>query len=149
MPTTSQAASRAGVALNTVRNYVRDFPDLFSEGARGLQGNRRFSEDDVEVICTLVALKNSGMALADAVDRLRTQEAPTIVDVPSTTLQEPATSLQPRLPDYALLQQSFNALQQRHEAHLRRQLWTHFVAFYMGFVTMGVLFLLVWWLVNR
>lgn len=92
MLTVSQVAKRANVAPNTVRNHVREYPDLFSEAARGLQGNRLFGDDDVEALCSLVALKNSGMPLADAAERIRLQAAPSVIDVDATTLQAPATA---------------------------------------------------------
>lgn len=84
MLTTSQVAAKANVAPNTVRNYVREYADLFSEAARGLQGNRQFDEDDVQTLCSLVALKTSGMPLAEAADRLRSQATPPVIDVAAT-----------------------------------------------------------------
>jgi DNA-binding transcriptional MerR regulator len=94
MLTVTQVAAKADIALNTVRNYAKAYPDLFSEDARGLKGNRLFNDDDVEVICTLVALKASGMALDDAAERLRSQSAPSIVDVGATPLQQASTNAQ-------------------------------------------------------
>lgn len=91
MPTTSQAAARANIAPNTARNYVREFPDLFSEGARGLEGNRQFDEEDVQTLCSLAALKASGMTLNEAADRLRSQSTPPLIDVAAT---EASPSLQ-------------------------------------------------------
>lgn len=88
MLTVSQVAKKARVAPNTVRNHVRDYPDLFSEAARGLKGNRLFNGDDVEALCNLVALKDSGMPLAEAAARLRSQEAPSVIDVAATSMQE-------------------------------------------------------------
>lgn len=152
MLTVSQVARKANVAPNTVRNHARDFPDLFSEAARGLQGNRLFNEDDVEVICSLVALKSAGMPLAEAADRIRTQEAPPIVDV---VANEPAMKPQEgQQGAFALqaiqssLQTQIEAMHREHKAQLRRQLWSHGVAFYLGMVTMGIVFFLAWWLVN-
>lgn len=92
MFTVSQVAKKARVAPNTVRYHVRDYPDLFSEAARGLHGNRLFNDDDVAAFCSLVALKNSGMALAEAAERLRTQQVPPVIDVAARPLQDPASS---------------------------------------------------------
>lgn len=94
MLTVSQVAKKARVAPNTVRYHVRDFPDLFSEAARGLHGNRLFNDEDVAAFCSLVALKNSGMSLVDAADRLRSQQAPPVIDVAAMPLQDPASTLQ-------------------------------------------------------
>lgn len=125
MLTVSHVARIAKVAPNTVRNHVRDFPDLFSEAARGLQGNRMFNEDDVEAICSLVALKDSGMPLAEAAMRLRSQEAPTVIDVAATPLQRPASPQEgPQAPlatqlALSTMQQQINALQRQHATLLR------------------------------
>jgi DNA-binding transcriptional MerR regulator len=84
MLTVTQAAKKAQVAPNTARKYVNVFSDLFSEDARGLHGNRQFNDDDVATLCSLFALKDAGMPLAEAADRLRTQEAPSLIDVVAT-----------------------------------------------------------------
>lgn len=96
MLTVSQVAKKARVSPNTVRYHVRDYPDLFSEAARGLHGNRLFNDEDVAAFCSLVALKNSGMPLAEAAQRIRGQESPPVIDVAATPLQSPASTLQPQ-----------------------------------------------------
>lgn len=155
MYTTHQVAQRANIADNTVRHYVRDFPDLVSPAARGENGARLFSEEDLQTICSLAALKRSGMPLSEAAERIRNQEVPPVVDVNvRDTLQPPANALQVAEDNATSLQLAFNALQAYREAdkaqiaalqrQVRDQLWTHGVAFYFGMVTMGVIFWLVW-----
>lgn len=152
MYTTHQVAQRAHVSDNTIRHYVRDYPDLVSPAARGENGARLFVEEDLQALCTLAALKRSGMPLPEAAERVRNQDVPPVIDVEAQpSLQESATSLQAPFAEtltlqqvYITLQRDHAALQRRHEAHLRRQLWTHGVAFYLGVVTMGVVFWLVW-----
>jgi DNA-binding transcriptional MerR regulator len=154
MLTVSQVARKAKVSPNTVRNHVRDFPDLFSEAARGLKGNRLFNDDDVEALCSLVALKDSGMPLAEAAMRLRSQEAPSVIDIDATPLQHTANAPQtPQMAPDALqaILLSHNSLQRQIDdlrRAQRRDLWTHGMAFYLGMVTMGSIFYLVWLLTD-
>jgi DNA-binding transcriptional MerR regulator len=118
MPTVTQVARIANVAANTVRNYARDYPDLFSEGATKLQGTRIFNEDDIEVVCSLVALKNSGLTLNEAVERLRGSGAPPVIDVAATPVQQPANALQAPHAPLALLSR-IEAIERRQELLLR------------------------------
>lgn len=154
MPTVSEVARRANTAPNTVRNYARAHPDLFSEGANRLQGNRIFTDEDVATFCSLVQLRASGLTLAEAADRLRRDDAPAIIDVAASTVQEAANAQdapeahEAPLAAYNDLQRQIESLRHAQQATVRRALWSHGVAFYLGMVTMGVIFLFVWWLVN-
>jgi DNA-binding transcriptional MerR regulator len=141
MPTVSQVARIAHTAANTVRNYARDYPDLFSEGARGLQGDRIFNQGDVEVVCSIVALKNSGLTLAEAVERLRSQEAPPVIDVAATPVQQPANALQAPQASLALLSR-IEAIERRQELLLRHGvLWGVLLG---AIATLAVVGFLVW-----
>lgn len=115
MLTVSQVARKARVAPNTVRNHVRDFPDLFSEAARGLKGNRLFDSADVEAFCSLVALKDSGMPLMEAAERIREREAPTVIDVGATPLQRAASPKEARSEEF-LLPATITAMQRQIDA---------------------------------
>lgn len=144
MLTVSQVARKARVAPNTVRNHVRDFPDLFSEAARGLKGNRLFNENDVEAICSLVALKDSGMPLAEAALRLRSQEAPTVIDIAATPMQEAASPQEARHAPLATLDvqsivlSRFEAIERRLDAKARSDmLWHIGTGFWLGIVFCG------------
>jgi DNA-binding transcriptional MerR regulator len=123
MLTVSQVARQANIAPNTVRGYAKKFPDLFSEAATPLQGERRFNDDDVATICSLVALKNSGMALMDAAERLRSQEAPPVIDAIATPLQAPASPQTALAAPQATLQ-PYNDLQRQIDEirHAQRRL---------------------------
>lgn len=155
MLTVSQVARQADIAPNTVRGYVKKFPDLFSEAATPLQGERRFNSDDVATICSLSALKNSGMPLTEAAERLRSQEAPAMIDAVATPLQAPAspqTALDaPQAPIvvYADLQARIEAIERRQDVLLRAAalwgaLWGAVAALaFAAFVE------LLWWLSMR
>lgn len=144
MLTVSQVARIANVAPNTVRNYAREFPDLFSEAARGLQGNRLFDDDDVAAFCTLVQLRASGLALSEAAERLRSNAAPHVIEGQITRLQEAASDVQVGND----LERRLHALERQKQASVGRVLWSHGIAYYLGMVTMGAIFLFVWWMVN-
>lgn len=155
MMTVSQVARKARVAPNTVRNHVRDFPDLFSEAARGLKGNRLFSESDVEALCSLVALKDSGMPLAEAAERLHVQEASPIIDVAATPLQNPSSPQQGQgavlsvQVVYSSLQSRMETIERRIEARERQAyLWTLGMGVWIGMVVMAAIFFAVWLAVN-
>lgn len=120
MLTVSQVARIANVAPNTVRNYARQFPDLFTEAARGLQGDRRFDDEDVATLCTLVQLRASGMTLAEAAHRIRGDATPAIIDVPASTLQDAASPTDaPEAPQTALV--ALSTMQARLDALERQQ----------------------------
>lgn len=151
MLTVSQVARKAKVAPNTVRNHVRDFPDLFSEAARGFNGDRRFNSDDVEAICSLVALKDSGMPLAEAAARLRSQEAPTVIDVAATPLQHaasPQTALEASHPLMLVrsdLQHQIDAVVIRQDKQERkRDIWLVGTGIWIGMIIMAAIFFSVW-----
>lgn len=154
MLTVTQLARQANVAPNTVRNYTKACPDLFSEVARGVQGDRRFDSDDVATFCTLVQLRASGMTLAEAADRLRRDEAPPLIDGAASALhhaanaQDAPQAFAASLVAYNDLQRQIESLRRAQRVTVRRALWSHGVAFYLGMVTMGLLFFAVWWMVN-
>ena len=156
MFTPAQVAKRANLHSNTVRNYSRDYAELLSLGARGEAGPRLYTDEDVDTICTIAALRKSGMLPAAIVERIHADPAPPVVDVEPTqspqtgynALKAPEVAPTSLQAPYNTLQRDYVALQRRYETHLQHQLWTHGVAFYLGMVTMGLLFYFVWWLVN-
>lgn len=153
MLTPAQVAQRANVHVNTVRNYSTDYADLLSPAARGTNGPRLYSDNDVETICAIAALRKSGVPPADVVAHL---QARPVIDVEATAPQEsPQTAYNAlQAPPLALsgTRDAYNALQARLEAmqraEVQRQLWSHGVAFYLGMLTAGVIFFATWLLVN-
>jgi DNA-binding transcriptional MerR regulator len=124
MLTPIQVAKKANVSVNSVRNWSREYADLLSLEARGENGPRLFSEEDAETICTIAALRKSGVPPTEIADRISNQDVPPIVDaIPEplqSTLQEPTTALQ-MLQDAPLaLHVAHNALQSRVESLERR-----------------------------
>lgn len=158
MLTVTQVANKAGIALNTARNYPKWYPDLFSEDARGLHGHRRFNDDDVAAICTLVALKNTGMSLDDAAERLRSQASPPVIDVGATPLQQASTNAQEAQGDANALQvlqgdmlSRFEAIERRQDTQDRkRDVWLVGTGIWIGIILMAAIFFAVgllnsWW----
>jgi DNA-binding transcriptional MerR regulator len=125
MLTTAQVAKRANIAHNTVRNYAKEYSELVSPDARGENGERRFSDEDAETICTIAALRKSGVPPSEVVERIRNQEVPPVVDVdvtlPQNTLQEPSEIPQNAPEASYALQVVSNTLQARLEA-IERQI---------------------------
>jgi hypothetical protein len=70
------------------------------------------------VVCSLVALKNSGLTLNEAVERLRGSGAPPVIDVAATPVQQPANALQAPQAPLALLSR-IEAIERRQELLLR------------------------------
>lgn len=57
----SEAASRSGLRIDTIRFYEK--PGLLPAIARGQDGNRRFSPEDVEWLFLLSSLRETGMPM--------------------------------------------------------------------------------------
>jgi DNA-binding transcriptional MerR regulator len=128
MLTPIQVAKKANVSVNSVRNWSREYGELVSPAARGEDGVRLFNEADVEVICTIAALRKSGVPPSEIADRIRNQDAPSVVDVmpepPTQSLQDPANSLQTGAESSLALQLVQSTLQSRLEGierHLEAQ----------------------------
>ncbi len=157
MMTPTQVAKLANVSVNTVRNYGRDFAELLSLDARGENGPRLYNDSDVETICTIAALRNSGVPVAEIAERIRNQEVPPVIDMAATApLQEPPTELQAPSETAFALQAVQSSLQTRLEAVERRlegrakqaewYAWLNGVTFGLALAT--VLLVLLWLLVN-
>lgn len=97
MPTTKQVAKIANVSEQTVRNYTRDYAPLFSTAARGENGTRLFSDEDVQVFCAIADLRKSGVPPAEVIERVRVGNV--VIDVapqnnPHEATQSPQTALE-------------------------------------------------------
>ncbi len=129
MLTPTQVAKLANINPNSVRNYSSTYAEFLSPDARGENGPRIYSAADVEIICTIAALRNSGVPPAEVIERIRNQDVPPIVDAEPATpsLQEPPRSLQTtQEPSTALqaiqssIQARLDAVERRHEADVAR-----------------------------
>lgn len=109
MPTTTRQLSKiANVAEQTVRNWTRDYSELFSPAARGGNGPRLFSDEDVQVFCAIASLRREGVPSAEVIERLQRgdiyieatpnspQATPSPSDVPQAALVA-LSSVQARL----------------------------------------------------
>lgn len=155
--TTLQVAQTAHISVQSVRNWTRDYADLLSPEGRGESGVRQFSQEDLQLICTIASLRKSGVPASEIRNSLSQAQPPVIDVAPNATPQQPPTTAQEApqgVSPLTLVQSSMDQQQRLTEARVRalerqlnRSLWTHFVAFYLGVVTMGLLFYLVWFLV--
>lgn len=152
MTTTRQLARIAGIAEQTVRNYSRDYAELLSPAGRGDVGARLFSDDDVQIICTVATLRREDVPRADIIARL--QRGDIVVEAtPSPHQATPNAQAGQDAPQSLLLlradvQRQIDALAYAQRTQASRALWSHGVAFWLGMVTMGAIFYFVWWLVN-
>jgi DNA-binding transcriptional MerR regulator len=91
MYTPSQVADKANVSVGSVRNWSNDYAELLSSGASGKAGPRLYTDEDMQVLCTVAALRRTGMLPAAIIARLKADAAPPVVDVapspPTETLQ--------------------------------------------------------------
>ncbi len=117
----------------------------------------KHNDSDVETICTIAALRNSGVPVAEIAERIRNQEVPPVIDMAATApLQEPPTELQaPSETAFALqavqssLQTRLEAVERRLEARAKQgewYAWLNGVTFGLALAT--VLLVLLWLLVN-
>lgn len=123
-----QVARRANVAVQSIRNWSRDYAEFLSPGARGETGPRLYSDEDMSVLCAVAALRKSGVNRAEVVARLR-EETPGVVDVQPTPTATPLptegqkTRLDDALALYAVqssLQSRVEALERRVDRHVDR-----------------------------
>lgn len=97
MLTPAQVAQRANVTGQTIRNFSTQYGQFLSAAARGEAGPRLYDDEDVETLCTIAALRKSGVPSHEVMQRLRNHVAPPIVDVnPQYSLNDPSTS--PKVP---------------------------------------------------
>lgn len=125
MMTPAEVARKANVTAQSIRNYSRDYADFLSPGARGEDGPRLYTDEDVEVLCAIAALRKSGVPPAEVVTRLRNGTVPLVVDAePEAAFSPPGQTLnavteraeEPITPPqmaYMMLQSRIEALERR------------------------------------
>lgn len=92
MPTTTRQLARlAGISESSLRNYTHDYAELLSPAGRGDLGARAFSDDDVQIICTIAALRKEDVPRAEIIARL--QRGDIVID--ATPSPQQATPSQP------------------------------------------------------
>lgn len=174
MPTTAQVAKIANVSLQSVRNWTRQYPELFTPEARGeaADGVRLFSDRDVEVMCAIADLRKSGVPSSEVIARINNGDVPPIVDIEATPHESPheaptapheaqeaplatqtvLSSLNARFEGHDRLfealqrQLDTQAAQQRAERHDR--LWTLGLGILIGMVAAMVLFVVAYLLLT-
>ena len=84
MLTTQQVAERANIHVNTVRKYTSQYAPLLSPQARGEDGARLFTDEDVDTLCAIAALRRTGMHATAIVEQLGDDPADAIIDIAPT-----------------------------------------------------------------
>lgn len=157
MQTPSQVARRANVSSQTIRNYSRDYAELLSPSANGSDGPRLFTDDDVNTLCSIAALRKSGVPPGDVAERIRNGQMPPVIDValnaPSNDVQEGQKTGQNDVFALQLVQSSLNdrlnAIERRLEGQDRNAIWwARGEGILIGMVAMMGLLVLAWLLVN-
>lgn len=153
--TTAQIAKIAGVSVQTVRNYTREYGELLSPQARGEAGARVFNDEDTRIFCAIVDLRKSGVPAAEVAQRIRRGDV--VIDGYATLTtsvaphQAPQTATEaPQVPtkvEYSP-QAFIEALERHHARQTERLYWSHVRAFVAGMVTMAAAFYIAWLLVN-
>lgn len=119
MYTPAQVAKRANIHPNTVRKWASEYAALLSPQTTGA---RLFSDEDVQIFCTIAALRRSGMPPADVAASIR-DKAPTVVDVAPNAQDAPQATqayvepLSSTLVPYIALQSRVEALERRVESN--------------------------------
>lgn len=157
MQTPAQVARKANVTAQSIRNYSRDYADLLSPAARGDDGPRLYTDKDVDTLCTIAALRKSGVPPHEVAGRVRNGDAPPIVDVVANApLNDPQEALKAgQEASFAIqivqstLNARFEAIERRFEARERGALWWAWgQGIWLGMVLMGAIFFAMWLLVN-
>lgn len=119
MPTTTrQLAKIAGISEQSVRNYSYDYAELLSPQARGGAGPRLFSDEDVQILCTVASLRREDVPRAEIIARL--QRGDIVVD--TTTKPHDATpSAQQGQGDALVVHMALSTMQARIDAIQRTQ----------------------------
>jgi DNA-binding transcriptional MerR regulator len=124
MYTPKQVAERANVHSNSIRNWSDDYAEFLSPEARGETGARLYTDEDVDTLCTVAALRRTGLKQSQVADRLRAAAVPPVVDVatsqPPETLQTAYNSLQAPLAVTSIQHAPYNALQRQVDTLERR-----------------------------
>jgi DNA-binding transcriptional MerR regulator len=111
--TPAQVAAKAHVSAQSVRNWGKEYSEFLSPGASGQHGARIFTDEDLDVLLAVAALRRSGVPPAEIPERLRDNSVPPVIDVVQTALQAPQESAQSSENISIAL---YNALQSRLEA---------------------------------
>lgn len=158
MPTTAQVAKIANVSPQSVRNWSREFADLFSPAARGEGSARLFNERDVEVMCAIADLKKSGVPSSEVAARILNTDVSPILDLEATPHESPtppheATASPPLLPMVLTsLEARLQAIERRQEAEIRHQAmltrnalwWARLQGAIAGIVLLSAMLFLIW-----
>lgn len=142
MQTPTQVAKKANVSAQSIRNYSTEYADLLSETASRTHGPRLYTDEDVQVLCTIAYLRRAGVPRDEIAERIRNEEVPPLIEVSANALStEPQQPLKTASNEALVVHMALSAMQ-------RQMLWSHGVAFYLGMVTMGLIFYIIWWAVN-
>lgn len=120
MQTPAQVAQQANVTAQTIRNYSREFAELLSPSAHGKDGPRLYTDEDVETLCTIAALRKSGLRRDEVMERIRHVDVPSVVDVEPEPQNDTQTSLQESLQSFLAPQTVQSSVTVRFEAIERR-----------------------------
>lgn len=120
MQTPAQVAQQANVTAQTIRNYSREFAELLSPSAHGKDGPRLYTNNDVETLCTIAALRKSGLHRDEVLARLQNTGVPPVVDVKPEPQNETQISLQESLQSFLAPQTVQSSVVVRFEALERR-----------------------------
>lgn len=118
-----QVAKRANITPQTVRNWSAEYADFLSPQARGEDGPRLFSDADVDTICTIAALRKSGVPPAEVSERLADRDdVAVVVDVEPTANEEQSEAkneIQMQNAGQIVTLEAFATLKQQAELALR------------------------------
>jgi DNA-binding transcriptional MerR regulator len=146
------------MSAQTIRNYTDDYGELLSASGRGETGPRLYTDEDVQVLCAIAALRKSGVPPREIVERLRNEETPPVIDVtpthPSNQPQEGSKAgqgelLAPQTAVVATFNGRFDAIERRLEAREHREYWWVLgMGIWIGVVLMAAIFFAVWLATN-
>jgi len=157
MQTPAQVARKANVTAQSIRNWSRDYADLLSPAARGEAGSRLYTDEDVQILCTIATLRKSGVPPGEVAGRVRNEDVPPFIEAtanaPSNEPQEPLKTGLDATFALQLVQPTLNgrfeAIERRLEARDRQAaLWTLGTGIWIGMVVMAAIFFAVWLAVN-
>lgn len=82
-------AEIAGVSEQTVRNYTRRYGELLSPQARGETGARLFSDQDVQIFCSIASLSRENIPPNEILGRIK--QGDVFVELANHTTPQQAT----------------------------------------------------------
>lgn len=115
-------ADIAGVSEQSVRNYSRTFAELLSPQARGETGPRLFSDEDVQIFCSIATMRRENVPPAEVIERIRRGDVYIDHTTPQQATQSPQThqeAPQASIVVYADLQRQIDTLRTRQDVLLR------------------------------